>query len=32
MDVVNRIGSAATSDRDRPVKNIVIEAIKIERK
>ena len=32
MDVVNKIGSTATSDRDRPVKDIAIESIKIERK
>ncbi len=32
MDVVNKIGSTATTDRDRPVKNIAIENIKIERK
>lgn len=32
MDVVNKIGGTATSDRDRPVKNIAIESITIERK
>ena len=32
MDVVNKIGSTATADRDRPVKDIVIQTIKIERK
>ena len=32
MDVVNKIGGTATNDRDRPVKNIAIESVKIERK
>ena len=32
MDVVNRIGSTATGDRDRPVKDIVIESVTIERR
>ena len=32
MDVVNKIGGTATSDRDRPVKNIAIKSITIERK
>ena len=31
MDVVRRIGSTATGDRDRPLKDIVIETIKITR-
>ena len=30
MDVVKKIGSAPTGDRDRPLKDIVIESIKIE--
>lgn len=32
MDVVRRIGSAPTGDRDRPVKDVVINTIKIERR
>jgi peptidyl-prolyl cis-trans isomerase A (cyclophilin A) len=32
MDVIKAIGSAPTGDRDRPVNDIVIESIKIERK
>ena len=32
MDVVKRIGSARTGDRDRPVKDIVINHVTIERK
>lgn len=32
MDVVQKIGSAATSDRDRPVKDVTIQTIKIERR
>ncbi len=32
MDVVRKIGSSATGDRDRPLKDIVIQAIKIERR
>ena len=32
MDVVAAIGKAATGDRDRPLKDIVIQSIKIERK
>jgi peptidyl-prolyl cis-trans isomerase A (cyclophilin A) len=32
MDVVDRIGSTKTTDRDRPVKDIVIESVKIERR
>lgn len=32
MDVVNRIGSTSTTDRDRPVKDIVIQTIRIERR
>jgi peptidyl-prolyl cis-trans isomerase A (cyclophilin A) len=32
MDVVKKIGSTAIGDRDRPVKDIVIQSIKIERK
>jgi len=32
MDVVSRIGSTATGDRDRPVKDIVIESVTIERR
>jgi peptidyl-prolyl cis-trans isomerase A (cyclophilin A) len=32
MDVVNRIGGTKTTDRDRPVKDIVIESVKIERR
>ena len=32
MDVVKRIGSTRTGDRDRPVKDIVINRITIERK
>ena len=31
MDVVRRIGSTATGERDRPIKDIVIQSIKIER-
>jgi len=31
LDVVRRIGSTATGDRDRPVKDIVIESIAIKR-
>lgn len=32
MDVVKKIGSTQTGDRDRPVKDIVITSIKIERR
>ena len=32
MDVVNKIGSAKTGPRDRPVKDIVIQSVKIERR
>jgi peptidyl-prolyl cis-trans isomerase A (cyclophilin A) len=32
MDVVRRIGSARTGPQDRPVKDIVIQSIKIERR
>ena len=32
MDVVRRIGSTATGDRDRPIKDIAIQSIKIERR
>jgi peptidyl-prolyl cis-trans isomerase A (cyclophilin A) len=32
MDVVKKIGSTATGDRDRPLKDIAIQAITIERK
>jgi len=32
MDVVSRIGSAPTADRDRPVNDIVIKTITIERR
>ena len=31
MDVVRNIGSAPTGDRDRPLKDVVIQSIKIER-
>ena len=32
MDVVQKIGSTPTGDRDRPVKDIVIKSITIERR
>jgi peptidyl-prolyl cis-trans isomerase A (cyclophilin A) len=32
MDVVKKIGSTRTGDRDRPVKDIVIQSVKIVRK
>jgi hypothetical protein len=32
MDVVRKIGSAKTGANDRPVKDVVIQTIKIERK
>jgi cyclophilin family peptidyl-prolyl cis-trans isomerase len=32
MDVVRKIGSSPTGDRDRPLKDIVIQTIKIERR
>jgi hypothetical protein len=32
MDVVTKIGSTATGAQDRPVKPIVIQTIKIERR
>ena len=32
MDVVRKIGSARTADRDRPVTTITIESVKIERR
>jgi cyclophilin family peptidyl-prolyl cis-trans isomerase len=32
MDVVKKIGQAPTGDRDRPLKDVVIESIAIERK
>jgi peptidyl-prolyl cis-trans isomerase A (cyclophilin A) len=32
LDVVRAIGRAATGDRDRPVKDVVIQSVKIERK
>lgn len=32
MDVVRKIGSTATGDHDRPVKNIVIQSVSIERR
>jgi hypothetical protein len=32
MDVVKKIGSTPTGDRDRPLKDIAIQSIKIERK
>jgi peptidyl-prolyl cis-trans isomerase A (cyclophilin A) len=32
LDVVRNIGRARTGDRDRPVKDIVIESVKIERR
>jgi peptidyl-prolyl cis-trans isomerase A (cyclophilin A) len=32
MDVVQKIGSAKTGPRDRPVKDIVIQSVKIERR
>jgi len=32
MDVVSRIGSAKTGDRDRPVKDVVIQQVTIERR
>ena len=32
MDVVRRIGSTATGDRDRPIKDIAIQSITIERR
>ena len=32
MDVVRQIGRTATGDRDRPIKDIVINSIKIERR
>jgi peptidyl-prolyl cis-trans isomerase A (cyclophilin A) len=32
MDVVRRVGSTPTGDRDRPLTDIVVETIKIERK
>ena len=32
MDVVRKIGSTKTGDRDRPVKDVVIKAVKIVRK
>jgi len=31
MDVVKKIGSAPTGDRDRPLKDVSIESIKIDR-
>ena len=31
MDVVRKIGSTPTGDRDRPVTDVVIESIRIER-
>jgi len=30
MDVVKKIGSAPTGDRDRPLKDVIIDSIKIE--
>jgi cyclophilin family peptidyl-prolyl cis-trans isomerase len=32
MDVVRKIGSTKTGPRDRPVKDVVIQAVKIERR
>ena len=32
MDVVKKIGDIATNDRDRPLNDVTIETIKIERK
>jgi hypothetical protein len=32
MDVVRKIGSTATGPRDRPLKDVVIKAVKIERR
>ena len=32
MDVVKKIGGTKTGDRDRPVKDIVIQSITIERR
>jgi peptidyl-prolyl cis-trans isomerase A (cyclophilin A) len=32
MDVISRIGSTKTGDRDRPLKDIVIESVTIERR
>src|SRR5687767_15470339 len=32
MDVVRKIGSTPTGDRDRPLKDVVIESIRIERR
>ena len=32
MDVVRKIGSTSTGDRDRPLKDIVIQTVKIERR
>ena len=32
MDVIKKIGSTATSERDRPLTDIVIETVKIERR
>ena len=32
MDVITKIGSTRTGDRDRPVKDIVIETVRIERR
>jgi peptidyl-prolyl cis-trans isomerase A (cyclophilin A) len=32
MDVVQKIGSTPTSDRDRPVTDVVIRSVKIERR
>ena len=32
MDVVQKIGRVATGERDRPIKDIVVSAVKIERR
>jgi peptidyl-prolyl cis-trans isomerase A (cyclophilin A) len=32
MDVVSKIGRAKTGDRDRPVKDVVIQSVTIERR
>jgi hypothetical protein len=32
MDVVSKIGKTQTADRDRPIKDIVIETVTIERR
>ena len=32
MDVVRKIGGTKTTPRDRPVKDVVIQSVKIERK